>query len=116
MGHFEIEGAIMQPGMTCPHGLDHTYLKRFDKVLSGHFHHKSEVKNIRYLGSQMQFTWSDYGDQKYFHIFDTQDQSITPVHNPLTMFEKTFMMILKKLLNLLQMQTIVSMQENSQRL
>lgn len=90
MGHFEIEGAIMQPGMTCPHGLDHTYLKRFDKVLSGHFHHKSEVKNIRYLGSQMQFTWSDYGDQKYFHIFDTDDQSITPVHNPLTMFEKAF--------------------------
>ena len=90
MGHFEIEGALMQPGMTCQHGLDHTYLKRFDKVYSGHFHQKSEVKNIRYLGSQMQFTWSDYGDNKYFHIFDTEDQSMTPVHNPLTMFEKAF--------------------------
>lgn len=54
MGHFEIEGALMHPGMTCQHGLDHTYLKRFDKVYSGHFHQKSEVKNIRYLGSQMQ--------------------------------------------------------------
>ena len=31
-------------GMTCQHGLDHTYLKRFDKVYSGHFHQKSEVK------------------------------------------------------------------------
>ena len=90
MGHFEIEGAIMHPGMTCPHGLDHTYVKRFEKVLSGHFHHKSEVGNVRYLGSQMQFTWSDYGDQKYFHVFDTEDQSLTPVHNPLTMFEKVF--------------------------
>lgn len=90
MGHFEIEGALMHPGMTCQHGLDHTYLKRFDKVYSGHFHQKSEVKNIRYLGSQMQFTWSDYGDNKYFHIFDTEDQSMTPVHNPLTMFEKAF--------------------------
>jgi len=58
--------------------------------LSGHFHQKSEVKNIRYLGSQMQFTWSDYNDPKYFHIFDTDTQELTPVLNPLTMFEKAF--------------------------
>lgn len=90
MGHFEIEGALVHPGMTCQHGLDHSYLKRFDKVYSGHFHQKSEVKNIKYIGSQMQFTWSDYGDNKYFHIFDTEDQSMTPIHNPITMFEKSF--------------------------
>ena len=89
-GHFEIEGALMQPGFNCPHGLDHTYLKRFEQVLSGHFHHKSEVGNVRYLGSQMQFTWSDYNDRKYFHIFDTETLEITPVLNPLTMFEKVF--------------------------
>jgi len=90
MGHFEIEGALMMPGMTCQHGLDHSYLKRFDKVYSGHFHQKSEVKNIHYVGSQMEFTWSDYNDKKYFHIFDTEDQSLTPIHNPITMFEKGF--------------------------
>jgi DNA repair exonuclease SbcCD nuclease subunit len=90
MGHFEIEGALMMPGMTCQHGLDHTYLKRFDKVYSGHFHQKSEVKNIKYLGSQMEFTWSDYGDNKYFHIFDTETREMEPIHNPLTMFEKVF--------------------------
>ena len=38
----------------------------------------------------MQFTWSDYGDEKYFHIFDTETRSMTPIHNPLTMFEKCF--------------------------
>ena len=32
MGHFEIEGALVHPGMTCQHGLDHSYLKRFDQV------------------------------------------------------------------------------------
>jgi len=90
MGHFEIEGALMMPGAVCSHGLDISYLKRFDKVYSGHFHSKSEVKNCRYLGSQMQFTWSDYGDPKYFHIFDTETQELTPVLNPLTMFEKVF--------------------------
>lgn len=90
MGHFEIEGALMYPGAVCSHGLDISYLKRFDKVYSGHFHSKSEVKNVRYLGSQMQFTWSDYGDEKYFHIFDTETTEIRPIHNPLTMFEKVF--------------------------
>jgi hypothetical protein len=88
MGHFEIEGALVMPGHACHHGLSLSHLKRFEKVLSGHFHLKSEIGNVRYLGSQMQFTWSDYGDKKYFHIFDTQDQSVTPVENPLTMFEK----------------------------
>jgi hypothetical protein len=38
----------------------------------------------------MEFTWSDYNDKKYFHIFDTEDQSLTPIHNPITMFEKGF--------------------------
>ena len=88
MGHFEIEGALMMPGAVCSHGLDISYLKRFEKVYSGHFHSKSEVKNCRYLGSQMQFTWSDYGDEKYFHIFDTETTEISPIHNPIKMFEK----------------------------
>ena len=60
------------------------------KYLSGHFHQKSEFANIRYLGSQMQFTWSDYGDNKYFHVFDTDTQELTPVLNPIEMFEKVF--------------------------
>lgn len=89
-GHFEFEGAMMQPGFNCPHGLDYTYVKRFEQVLSGHFHHKSELGNIRYLGSQMEFTWGDFGDQKYFHIFDTETRELTPVHNPITMFHKAF--------------------------
>ena len=90
MGHFEIEGAMMNPQVMCSHGLDHTYLKRFDKVYSGHFHHKTDLKNIRYLGSQMQFTGNDYGDEKYFHIFDTETLEMKPIHNPLRMFEKAF--------------------------
>ena len=90
MGHFEFEGALMMPGMTCQHGLDHSYVKRFDKVYSGHFHQKSEFANIKYLGSQMQFTWSDYGDEKYFHIFDTDTREMKPIHNSITMFEKLF--------------------------
>ena len=90
MGHFEIEGALMMPGFNCPSGLSREFLRRFEVVLSGHFHTKSQIENVRYLGSQMQFTWSDHGDEKYFHIYDTETLEILPVHNPLTMFEKVF--------------------------
>ncbi len=90
MGHFEIEGAMMNPQVMCHNGLDHSYLKRFETVYSGHYHHKTALKNIIYLGAQMQFTWMDYGDEKYFHIFDTETTEMLPVHNPIKMFEKAF--------------------------
>ena len=37
----------------------------------------------------MEFTWSDYGDPKGFHIFDT-DTKMTKIKNPIRMFEKVF--------------------------
>ena len=61
---------------------------RFEKVLSGHFHTKSEQDNIIYLGSQMEFFWNDAHDQKYFHIIDTNDRTLTPVANPHTLFHR----------------------------
>lgn len=90
MGHFEIAGAIMMPGMACPHGLDFKLFDRYDSVLSGHFHHKSLQGNVRYLGSQMEFTWSDFGDEKHFHVFDTETAELSSVKNPLKMFNKVF--------------------------
>jgi predicted RNA methylase len=33
-------------------------------------------------------TWSDFGDQKGFHIFDTNTRELTFVPNPHTMFHK----------------------------
>ena len=61
---------------------------RFEMVMSGHFHTKSNKGNIHYLGSQMEFTWSDCDDPKFFHVIDTESRSVTPVRNPHTIFEK----------------------------
>ena len=38
----------------------------------------------------MEFTWSDYGDPKGFHIFDTDTREMTKIKNPIRMFEKVF--------------------------
>ena len=36
----------------------------------------------------MEFTWADCNDPKHFHVIDTGDRSVTPVRNPLTLFDK----------------------------
>ncbi len=87
-GHLELIGFEMMKGVINAHGMDTTNFKRFDKVISGHFHTKSSIDNIHYLGSQMEFTWADAHDPKYFHILDTDTNTIKKVLNPITMFEK----------------------------
>ena len=42
------------------HGQEKSMFKRFEKVLSGHFHKKSDDGHIYYLGTQYEMTWSDY--------------------------------------------------------
>lgn len=87
-GHFEIIGFDMMKGMPNEHGYEASIFDKFEKVLSGHFHTKSSKGNIHYLGSQMEFTWADVNDQKYFHIIDTQKKRLTPIKNPITIFKK----------------------------
>lgn len=88
MGHFEFTGFLLYPGVNATHGMNHTDWNRFEAVYSGHYHHKSQIGNVRYLGSQLEFTWADAGDPKHFHIFDTETLELTPVLNPITLFQK----------------------------
>jgi len=86
--HLELDGFEMQKGVPCSGGMSADAFRRFDMVLSGHFHTKSNQGNIHYLGSQMEFMWSDVDDRKYFHVLDTSTRELTPVENPVTIFEK----------------------------
>lgn len=86
--HLELSGFDLMKGITNKHGMDHKLFNRFEMVLSGHFHTKSEKDNIIYLGSQMEFFWSDANDPKAFHVLDTETRELTAVNNPYTLFEK----------------------------
>lgn len=88
--HLELVGFEMQTGIVAPYGMDSTIFSRFEMVLSGHYHTKSQQDNVHYLGSQMEFFWSDCGDRKYFHVLDTESRELTPVYNPHTIFEKVY--------------------------
>ena len=88
--HLELSGFEMQAGIVCDHGMSPDLFNRFETVLSGHYHTKSSSGNIHYLGSQMEFFWSDAHDPKYFHVFDTDTRELTPVQNTVTLFEKIY--------------------------
>lgn len=87
-GHFEFAGFDMYKGIPNPHGMETNEFNRFETVLSGHFHTKSSRGNIHYLGSQMEFTWGDCDDSKYFHVLETNTRKLTPVLNPYTLHTK----------------------------
>lgn len=87
-GHFEIEGFEMDRNNVCYEGMDRDYLKKYEMVISGHFHHKSTDGHIFYVGAPCEHTWADYDDTRGFHIFDTDTRRLEFVPNPFKMFHK----------------------------
>ena len=66
--HLELAGFDMQPGVAAIHGESPEAFKRFEAVLSGHYHTKSTKGNIHYLGTQFEMTWADVDDPNHFHV------------------------------------------------
>lgn len=74
MGHFELAGFPMYPGTICEEGIiDTKLLSKFEVVDSGHFHTRSKIGNIEYLGTPYHLNWQDYqdGDNRGFYVMDT---------------------------------------------
>jgi DNA repair exonuclease SbcCD nuclease subunit len=88
--HLELAGFEMDRGLVCKDGMDKKHFNKFEMVLTGHFHAKSQKDNIHYLGAQMEFFWNDCGDSKYFHVLDTETRELTAVNNPVTIYEKIY--------------------------
>ena len=87
-GHFELIGYEMDRGNICHEGMDPKVLSKYDLVLSGHFHHKSNNGSIVYVGTPGEMTWADYNDDRGFHIFDTETRQLEFIKNPYNMFYK----------------------------
>ncbi len=87
-GHLEINGFEMYRGMPSHEGFDSSVFESFDRVYSGHFHHRSSRGNITYLGAPYEMTWSDYDDPRGFHVFDTETREVEFIQNPNHMFTK----------------------------
>ena len=90
MGHLEINGFQAIPGHIFEGGLSPNVFNKFDKVFSGHFHHKSERGNIKYLGNPYELFWNDYRAERGFHLMDPKTLKMGFIKNPYRIFRKIF--------------------------
>jgi len=89
-GHLECDGFEVTPGMKFDGGFKVSDFKNFNRVWSGHFHHRSKRGNVQYLGNPYQMFWNDYKDKRGFHIYDTETDRLRFVENPFEIFEKLY--------------------------
>ena len=89
-GHLHIQGAEHIKGSISFDGHSPSMFKAFQRVFSGHFHHRSTTGNITYLGNPYEITWSDYNDKRGFHIYDTETLETEFIENPYSMFHKIY--------------------------
>ena len=89
-GHLQIVGIESDKGSFMMEGHSIPMFKAFQRVFSGHFHHRSITENITYLGNPYEITWSDYNDKRGFHIYDTETMEAEFIENPYSMFHKIY--------------------------
>tara|TARA_Y100000034_G_C6761693_1_gene339282 strand:- start:50 stop:805 length:756 start_codon:yes stop_codon:yes gene_type:complete len=84
--HLELTGYDVIRGVKYTEGMNPKLFERYERVFTGHFHCRQEHKNIYYMGTQFQITFSDLYEKKGFHIFDTDTREIEFIENPHKMF------------------------------
>ncbi len=87
MGHLELTGFKVNKHVIMDSGFDSQGFEKFSKVFSGHFHTRSDNGVIFYLGNAYEMYWTDVGDDRGFHIFDTETLEHEHVVNPYSMFK-----------------------------
>lgn len=89
-GHLELRNFAMHKGILCDDGMESEIFKKFDFVITGHYHTRSHRDNIYYTGTPYELTWHDDSDQKGFHIFDFNSRELEFIQNPYKMFHKIY--------------------------
>ena len=89
MGHLELAGFEAYRGHKFEDGkglVQPSEFKKFEKVLSGHFHTRSDDGKIYYMGNPYEMYWNDVNDPRGFVLFDTETGEMEYVNNPNTLF------------------------------
>lgn len=89
MGHLELSGFEAYRGHKFEDGkglVSPSIFSKFEKVLSGHFHTRSDDGKIFYMGNPYEMYWNDVNDTRGFVLFDTETGEIEYVNNPNTLF------------------------------
>lgn len=88
VGHLELIGFDFYRGIPSHTGFDPASFEKFSQVWSGHYHHPSERRDIRYLGAPYEMVWSDWSGPRGFHLFNSTTGKLEPVVNPDAVFHR----------------------------
>lgn len=89
LGHFEINGApFHRGGHVCEGGIDAALFSKYSRVFSGHFHTRSQVGRVEYIGAGFDYTWADFNDPRGFVVVDCTSLEVEYVD------WKTFMFVM----------------------
>lgn len=80
-GHFDICGFDYGNGFMCEEGLSVKDFKKFNLVVSGHFHKFQQQDNLVYLGTPFSHSFGESNQDKYIAIFD-KDKKIDNDNEP----------------------------------
>jgi len=86
LGHLELQGFRVNKQIVMEHGLESKLFEKFSRVYSGHYHTRSDNGTVFYLGNPYEMFWTDVGDTRGFHIFDTETITHEPINNPYRLF------------------------------
>lgn len=87
-GHFEILGFSMYKGMDSYEGIRPDIFEKYEAVVSGHYHTRSNSGNIMYVGTPYEMSWQDYNDAKGYHTFDLETREFEFIPNTNNIFVK----------------------------
>ena len=88
IAHLEINGFYYnKQSKISTKGLNKSLFKKYDMVLSGHFHSKQHQDNIHYLGTMMPLKWNEYNEPHGIHILNTETLELTFHDLEISMFD-----------------------------
>ena len=98
LGHFEINGFEMVPGIQEYTGLSPgRFEQNFKLTFSGHFHLRNEKGKIIYVGNPFQTKWSDVNNDKGAYVVDLKNLRYDFVeYETAPKFKKVFLSQIKK--------------------
>lgn len=92
VSHFGVNEARLSNGESIRSTIGLKSLRKFDKVILGHYHKPQELENVWYCGSPIQMRRDEIGEEKRFLVLDTDTLEIESI--PTQGYRKYFELII----------------------
>ena len=76
IGHFELDDFDVTGSYKMQHGYDYKHLKKFDYVLSGHYHTRQVKGNVIYTGTPYPITMNEANQDHGVYMVDGDDSEV----------------------------------------